>query len=94
MYVYKYMYICICICIRIFILSVFSSTNTQILTIQRTAGEERGPNFIRLYHFYWLKSIQIFSTEMTSDHLFLIASLATTRLLLDELCHVMELLFD
>ena len=73
MYIYVY----------IFILSVFSSTNTQTLMIQRTAGEEMGPNFIPHYHFHLLKSIQIFSTEMTSDHLFLIASLGTTRLLVD-----------
>ena len=38
----------------IFFVSAFSS---QTLTIHRTAGEERGPSFISLYHFHPLKNI-------------------------------------
>ena len=54
----------------IFFLSGFSS---QTPTIHRTAGEERGPSFIPLYHFHPLTNIQTFicnfACEMTS-HIF------------------------
>ena len=45
---------------NVFFLSRFSS---QTLTIHRTAGEERGPSFIPLYHFHPLTNIEtLFAT--------------------------------
>ena len=61
----------------------------------RTAGEGRRPSFIPLYHYHPLTNIQAFicnfACEMT--HIFLIALLVFTRLLLDEICHLIELSF-
>ena len=43
--------------------------SSQTLTIHRTAGEERGPSFIPLYHFHPLTNIETFicnfACEMT-----------------------------
>ena len=70
---------------------------SRTLTTHRTAGEGRGPSFIPLYHFHPLTNIQILQHLqlcMWDDyHIFLIASLAFTRLLLDEIYHLMELPF-
>ena len=76
-----------------FFLSGFSS---QTLTIHRTAGEGRGPSFIPFYHFHPLTNIETFicnfACEMTIA--FLIATLVFTRLLLDEIYHLIELPFE
>ena len=75
-----------------FFLSGFSS---QTLTIHRTAGEGSGPSFIPLYHFHPLTSIETFIYFMLDDyHVFLIATLAFTKLLLDEIYHLIELPFE
>ena len=79
--------------LHFFFLSGFLS---RTLTTYRTAGERRGPSFILLYHFHPLTNIQTFicnfACEMTI--IFLIAPLVFTRLLLDEIYHLIELLFD
>ena len=69
---------------------------SRTLMTHRTEGEERGPFFIPLYHFHPLTNIQTFicnfACEMTI--IFLIAPLVFTRLLLDEIYHLIELPFD
>ena len=66
------------------------------MTTHRAAGEGRGPSFIPLYHVHPLKNIQTFiynfACEMT--YISLIAPLVFTRLLLDEIYHLIELPFD
>ena len=62
-----------------FFLSGFSFTKTH-----RTAGEGRGPSFIPLYHFH----------PLTNTHTFVFRPLVSTRLLLDKIYHLIELLFD
>ena len=67
------------------------------LTIHRTAGEERGPSFIPLYYFHPLTNIQTFICNFAREvhyHIFLTATLLFTRLLLDEIYQLIELLFD
>ena len=66
-------------------------------TTNRTAGEGRGPSFIPLYQFHPLTNIQTFTLQLCtwdSYHIFLIAPLVFTRLLLDEVYHLIESLFD
>ena len=66
---------------------------SQTLKIHRTAGEGKGPSFIPIYHFHLLTNTQTFicnlGCEMT--HIFLITRLAFSRLLLDEIYHLIEL---
>ena len=54
-------------CILVFFF--FQGFLSQTLTIHRTAGEERGPSFISLYHFHPLTNIETFicnfACEMT-----------------------------
>ena len=60
------------------------------LTTHRTAGERRGQFFIPLYHFHPLTNI----CTWDDYHIFLIVLLVFNRLLLDEIYHLIELLFD
>ena len=56
-----------------------------------------GPSFIQLYYFHPLTSIQTFILQLwTWDdyHIFLITPLLFTRLPLDKIYHLIELLFD
>ena len=74
-----------------FFLSGFSS---RTLTIRRTAEERRRPSFIPLYHFHPLTNIETFICMWVHYHVFLIATLVFTRLLLDEIYHLIELPFE
>ena len=77
-----------------FSLSGFSFTDTGDSQDRR---EGRGPSFIPLYHFHPLTNIQTHILQLcTWDdyHIFVIALLAFTRLLLDQIYHLIELLFD
>ena len=69
---------------------------SRTVTTHRTAGQGRGPSFIPLYHFHPLTNIQTFicnfACEMTIT--FLMATLVLTRLLLDEIYHLIELPFE
>ena len=70
---------------------------SQTLTTHRTAGEGRGPSFIPLYHFHPPTNIQIFILHICTwydYHIFVIPPLVFTRLLLDEIYHLIESLFD
>ena len=69
---------------------------SKTLTIHKTAREGRGPSFTPLYHFHPLTNIQRFlQLRMWDDYyVFLIATLVFTRLLLDEIYHLIELPFD
>ena len=58
---------------------------SQTLPTHRTAGEERGPTFIPLYHFHPLTNIQTFICNFAT-----FAPRAFTRLLLDEIYHLIE----
>ena len=75
----------------LFYLSGFSS---QKLTIHRTAGERRGPSFIPLYNFHPLTNIGTFICMWDDYHVFLIATLVFTRLLLDGIYHFNQLPFE
>ena len=74
-----------------FFVSGFSS---KTLTIHRTTGEGRGPSFISLYHFHLLIKIETFICNTDDYHVSLIATLVFTRLLFDELYHLLELPFE
>ena len=67
---------------------------SRTLTTHRTAGEGRGPSFIPLYHFHLLTNIYLQLCTWDDYYIFLIATLVFTRLLLDEIYHLIELLFD
>ena len=67
-----------------FFLSEFSS---QALTIHRTAGEGRGPS-----HEQW--DIYLELCMWDDYHVFLMATLVFTRLLVDEIDHLIELPFE
>ena len=70
---------------------------SRTLTTHRTAGKGRGPSCISLYHFLLLTNIQTLILQLcTWDdyHIFLIPPLVFTRPLLDEIYHLIELLFD
>ena len=67
---------------------------SRTLTIHRIAGEGRGPSFIPLYHFYPLTNIYLKLCMWDDYHIFLIATLVFTRLLFDEIYHLIELLFE
>ena len=69
---------------------------SRTLTIHRTAREDRGPFFIPLYHFHRSRTFRhLFATlHVRHYNIFLIAMLVFTRLLLDEIYHLIELLFD
>ena len=61
---------------------------SRTLTTHRTAGERRGLFFISLYHFHPLTNIQTLNCSFCRRddyHMFLIAPLVFTRLLLDEI---------
>ena len=70
--------------------------SSQTLTIHGTAGEGRGPSFNPLYHFHLLKHWDIYLQLCMWDdyHVFLITTLAFTRLLLNEIYHLIELTFE
>ena len=66
---------------------------SRTMTTDKTAGEGRGTSFIPLYHFHPLTNIHTFILQlcMFDDyHIFLIAPLIFTRLLLDEIYHLIE----
>ena len=78
---------------------VYQGFLSQTLTIHRIAGEGRGSSFIPLYHFLPLTNIETFICNFTCDiwddyHVFLIATFVFTRLLLDEIYHLIQLPFD
>ena len=78
----------------LFFLSGFSS---QTLTIHRIAGEERGSSFYSTLplpptHEHWDIYLQLCMWD--DYHVFLIATLVFTRLLLDEIYHLIELPFE
>ena len=70
---------------------------SQTLTTDRTAGEGRGPSFYSTLplppaHEHWYIYLQLC---MWNDyHVFLIATLVFTRLLLHEIYHLIELPFE
>ena len=70
---------------------------SRTLATHRTAGKGRGPSFIPVYHFQPLTNIQTFSCnfvcEMTIIY-FCAIKIVFTRLLLDEIYHLIELPFD
>ena len=74
----------------------YMSFHSRTLTIHKTTGEGRDPSFIPLCYFHLFTNIWTFicnfECEMTIT-LFLIAPLVFTRLLLDENCHLIGLLF-
>ena len=77
-----------------FFLSIFyQDFLSRTLTTHRTAGERRGPSFIPHYHFRPLTNIQLQLYMRDDYHIFLIAALEFTRLLLDEIYHLIELPF-
>ena len=64
---------------------------------QRMAGEGRAPSSILLYYFHPLTNIQTFICNFEHERnvtFFFIAPLVFTRLLLDEIYHVIDLRFD
>ena len=81
-------------------LAIHKTAGEEGLTIHRAAREGRGPSFIRLYHFHPLTNIQTYICNFVRckmrdvTWLFLIATLVFTRLLLDEIYHLIELSFD
>ena len=73
-----------------FFLSGFFS---RTMTTDKTAREGRGTSFIPLYHFHPLTNIHTFILQLCmfdDHHIFLIALLIFTRLLLDEIYHLIE----
>ena len=65
---------------------------SQTLTSHRTAGEGRGPSYCTTH---LLTNIQTFILQLwDDDHIFQIAPLVFTRLLLGEIYHLIELRFD
>ena len=79
----------------------YQSFLSRTLTTRRTAGQRRGPSFIPLYQFEPLTKIQKLICNLSapicmwdSYHIFLIATVVFTRLLLDGIYHPIELLFD
>ena len=73
---------------------VFYQGFLQTMTIHRTAVEGRGPSFIPLYHFHPLMNIYLQLCTWDDYYIFLIATLVFTRLLLDEIYHLIELPFE
>ena len=70
---------------------------SQTLTIHKTAGVERGLGFIPLYHFHFLTKIQTFICNFACETRWLARifnRLVTTRLLLDEIYHLIKLPLD
>ena len=67
---------------------------SQTLTNHRTAGKRRGPSFIPLNHFHPLTNIETIICNFDDYHVFLIATLVFTRLLLNEIYYLIELPFD
>ena len=69
---------------------------SRALTTHRTAGEGRGPSYSTLPLPSAHEHSDIYLQLCTWDdyHIFLIAALVFTRLLLDEIYHPIELLFD
>ena len=68
---------------------------SMALTIHKTARKGRGQAFIPLYHFHPSTNIQNLQLCMWDDYnVFLIAMLVFTRLLLDEMYHLIKLAFD
>ena len=81
-------------CLNFFFFFFYQGFLSQTLTTHRTAGEGRGPSFIPLYQFHPLTNIYLQLCMWDDYHIFLIAPLVFTRLLLDENCHLIELPFD
>ena len=69
---------------------------SQTLTTHRTAGEGRGPSYSTLQLPPAHEHSDIYLQLCTWDgyHIFLIVTLAFTKLLLDEIYHMLKLLFD
>ena len=66
---------------------------SQTVTIHMTAEEGRGPSFTPIYHFSPLMYIQTFTCNFACEiatTCFLFSSSVTTRLLLDEIYHLIE----
>ena len=93
-----------CCSIFIFDYSIFLFCQgflSQTLTTHRIAEQRRGPSFIPLYHFHSLTNIQkliynSFAPICMWDvyHIFLIATVVFTGLLLDGIYQLIELLFE
>ena len=80
-----------------FFLLVFQGFLSWTLATHWTPGIGRGPSFIWLKHFHPLMNIQtlILQFWMWDDyHIFLIAPLVFSRLLLDEIYHLIKQLFE
>ena len=70
---------------------------SRTLMTHRTAGEGRGQSFIPLYHFNPPTNIHTFILDLCSQDdypMFLITLPGFTRLLLNAIYHLVELLFD
>ena len=78
------------------IVKPFQGFLLQTLTIHRTAGEGRGPSYSTLQLPPAHEHSDIYLQLCTWDdyHIFLIATLVFTRLLLDEIYHLIELPFE
>ena len=67
---------------------------SQTLTTHRTAGEGRGAFFILLYRFHPLTNIQTFMCNFACEMTMSVATPVFTRLILDEIYQLIEVLFD
>ena len=80
-----------------YVISFYQVFLSQTLTKHRTAGEQSGSSFVPFYHFHPLTNIQDIYLQLRvwdEYHIFLIATLVFTRLLLNEIYHLIELSFD
>ena len=75
----------------------YHDLHSRTLTTHRTTGDGRRQSFIPFYYFHPLTNIRTFILQLcTWDdyHIFLIAPLVFTSLILDEIYHLVELLFE
>ena len=99
-YIYIYIYVYIYIYIRsedgvvwlwrslVNIYILYQGFISRTLMTHKTAREVRGPSFIPFYHFHPLTNIQTFILQLCTwgnYHIFLIAPVLYTRLILDEI---------
>ena len=74
--------------------SFYQGFLSQTLAISRTAEKGKEPSFILQYRFYMLTNVQTFSCNFACEMIFLIfliASLKFTRLLFDEIYHLITI---
>ena len=83
-------------CLMYYFFFFYQGFLSRTLTTHRTAGEGRGPSYstLQLPPAYEHSDIYLQLCTWDDYHMFLIATLVFTRLLLDEIYHLIELLFD